>query len=267
MGYYSTRYKICICILLAQPLNSAHALDNKPIAPLDVHAKYAVAWNGITIGRILFTGKEEPTRYHLTVDTKTHGIGSMFSKEKRVSTAEGTRAGDRFTPIRYDSRPQKDEEGRRTTLLYDASGNITSRERVPDDNPAWRPVVPDKDINNAHDTTTAGFALRRQLYNAIQKGGTQSSVRAYDGARLAEISVHALKAETRVEVMGNYVPVINTIVTRTPINGYTPKELKKFKAGDPEIHLYFTADEQFLPVRATVDTVVGQLSATLVETK
>jgi hypothetical protein len=58
---------------------------------------------------------------------------------------------------------------------------------------------------------------------------------------------------------------VNVAIARIPINGYTPKELKKFKKGDPEIRLYFSNDAAFLPIRATAKVTLGELSLTMVE--
>lgn len=265
MGFSKTSYKILICFFMANTAMAAEA----PLKPLNINAKYTIAFNGITIGRIRFVAQEDAKSYSITLDTKTHGIGSIFSNEKRIAKAEGRRTADgQYLPDRYDSRPQDDDTtDRHTTLIYDATGKIKTRERVPDDDPSWRPVVTSEEINKATDSTTAGLVLRQRLYQAIAKGQTEATVRTYDGARLADFRFSVIKPEARVQVMGNYQPAINTLVTRQPINGYTPKELKKFKAGDPEMHLYFSDDEQFLPLHVSIDTSFGQLSATLAELK
>lgn len=267
MGQNHLRYKIFTAFFAAMLAGHALAEERPALQPLRIEAKYTVAWNGITIGRIRFSAAEESAAYRLSVDTKTKGIGAMFSDEKRISTAEGKRTPDgRYIASRYVSKPQSEgKEGSRTLLTYDSKGKLLTRQRTPKDDPSWRPLVPAHEITNAVDTTTAGLVLRRKLYDAITRGGNEATVRTYDGARLADLRFNVVKPEARVEIMHAYVKAVNTVVTRQPLDGYTPKELKKFKAGDPEVHLYFSDDARFLPIKATIDTSFGQLSATLVE--
>ena len=72
-----------------------------------------------------------------------------------------------------------------------------------------------------------------------------------------------MHSRTRFEIMGKRMNVINTDLTREPIAGYKQKELKKFKEGDPAIHVYFSADEQFLPVQADIAISYGTITAKL----
>ncbi len=256
-------------MLLGLPLLLLPTLTHAaPIAPLTIQAKYIVAWNGITIGRIRLNANETANSYSISVDTKTRGIGALFSNEKRIAMAEGKISADgRHIPSKYESRPQKEtgEAPKYSILRYDNEGRIQSREVVPDDTPNYRPAVPAADVNLATDSVTAGLVLRRKLHGEIAKNGNTTSVKTYDGSRLAEMKFAVVKPEAKVEIMDNYVAAVNTVVTRTPIKGYTAKEMKKYNAGDPEIHLYFSDDEKFIPVKATINTSFGQLSATLDE--
>ncbi len=268
MGFSKISYKIVICFLAGAAFSTPTMAESPALAPFNLKGRYTVAWNGISIGRIILTANEDGKTYSLTVDTKTSGIGSLFSKEKRVATAEGRVGTTSYIPAKYDSRPQKDGEkgARHTTLIYDAAGNVKSREQVPTDDPSYRPPVPPEELVGTVDTVTGGLALRKALYEAPEKKLASVTVKTYDGSRLAEMTLTPLKTDTKVQILDNYMPVVNTLVTRKPLNGYTAKELKKFKAGDPEIHLYFSDDEKFWPVRATIDASFGQLSATLTST-
>lgn len=257
-------YKIVMSFFAAGLLSTSAQAAQEPLKPFNLNAKYTVAWNGITIGRIRLHATETPNSYSLSVDTKTHGIGAMFSNEKRITTAEGKRHPDGgYLTTRYESQPMDETEGRRTSMTYDPEGNIDKVTRIPQEDPNWRPEVQRTDINTARDSATAGLVLRQQLYAALGENGNAVHTRTFDGARLAEMYITAVKPEARVQIMDNYVPAVNTIVTRKPIAGYTPKELKKYNAGDPQIRLYFSADAKFIPLLATVDTGFGQLSATL----
>ena len=237
----------------------------EPLKPFNLTGRYTIAWSGITLGRIILTVREDGTSYAMSVDTKTRGIGAMISDEKRIVSTEGTKneAGD-YIPVRYHSAPQKKAEGDIVTLTYDAKGNIAKRERKDPDDPSWRPLPSNEEINTARDPITAALILRRQLYASLDTADSTISTRTYDGLRLAQMRL-IRTLNSKVEVMGHYVDTVRVAVKREPINGYTPKELKKYKKGDPEINIYFSNDADFLPVRATARATIGELSMTLIE--
>ncbi len=245
--------------------SAAPALAVEPLSPLILNARYIISWSGITLGRINVTAREDAGSYSLIVDTKTHGVGAIVSDEASIVRAEGTKnaAGD-YVPVSYHAGPQGKKSGTNTTLNYDAKGLIATRTRDPEDDPAWRPPVTFEQIDTAHDPITASFMLRRMLYAAQQKSDASVATRTYDGARLAEMRM-TRTINARVPVMDGYKDAVNVVVTRTPIEGYTPKELKKFKKGDPEIHLYFTNDAAFLPIRASARIEFGELALTMVD--
>lgn len=264
----NTAYKVGIavfCLGLLAPQAKAEGT----LAPLVLNARYNVAWSGIVIGRIILRANEDATSYSLSVDTKTHGLGSLISDESSMVDAKGSKKPDgTYIPAEYNSGPQKAGDTRRdvTHLTYNAEGNIEKRVREPEDDPAWRPPVKFADIDTARDPITAGLILRKALHGAIDSTIMNVSNRTYDGARLATMSFTRLP-NAKVEVMGTYKDTIDVQVTRTPVTGYTPKELKKFNKGDPEIHLYFSNDDAFLPVRASAKVLLGELSLTMVDDK
>jgi hypothetical protein len=262
MGIARHAYKLPLLILLAGLVTAPAAAEVPPLAPLTIKAKYIVEWNGITIGRINFTSEEIAGRYRMIVDTKTRGIARLFSDEASVATAEGiiTEEG-KYIPQRFESRPMKANDKRpHTILIYDETGKLASRQRFPDDDPAWRPPVSFDEAIGSIDPASAGLAMRCLVHKHMAQEIRESILRTYEGARLADMKVKVI-SRARVEYQGEYHNAINTVVTRQPIAGYTPKEKKKFAEGDPIIHLYFSADAKMLPVKVTVDS----LSATLVE--
>lgn len=259
------RYKFLILIFLASLAGAPVQAQVPPLEPFNLNGEYRVAWNGIKIGRIKLRVSEDTFGYKMGVDTKSGGIARLVSDEKTYAYAEGHRGeAAPYVASRFESRPQGDHEGVRVAITYDAEGKILTRKRTPEDDPGWRPRVPREQENTATDPITAGFIVRKMLRGNMALNIREAIVRTYDGARLAEMQLKII-SPARVEVMGEYRDAINTIVTRTPIAGYTPKELKKFKAGDPIIHLYFSADGKFIPIRATVTLKFGELSATLVK--
>lgn len=264
MGWFRIGYKFVVllsCLVLVSP----PVLAAEPLSPLILNARYIIAWSGITIGRVNIIAREDATSYFMQIDTKTKGIGSLVSDEASVVYVKGDKAADGgYLPREYKARPHRAGGRNITELTYDAHGNIVNRLRNPDDDPAWRPPVPFKEINTARDPITAAFILRRKLYEALAKADAEVAHRTYDGARLAEMKM-IRAANARVAVLDTYKDAVNVAITRTPINGYTPKELKKYNKGDPEIRLYFSNDAAFLPIRATAKVLLGELSLTLVD--
>ncbi len=179
--------------------------------------------------------------------------------------AEGSKdAKGNYIPRLYKARPHREGERNITELTYDEKGNIVNRLRNPDDDPAWRAPVTFKQINTARDPITASFMLRKMLFAARENPSAEVSTRTYDGARLAEMKM-LRAANAKVAVMHSYKDAVNVAVVRLPIEGYTPKELKKFNRGDPEIRLFFSDDAAFLPIRATAKVLVGELSLSMVD--
>lgn len=264
MGLSRTGYKLGILLsAFALAIPAARAEDT--LSPLTLNARYLVAWSGITIGRINIIAREDEKSYFMQVDTKTRGLGSLISDEASVVMAEGTKdEHGNYIPSIYKARPHRQGERNITELTYDANGLIKNRLRNPDDDPAWRPPVAFQQINTARDPITASFLLRRKLYAARARDDAEVSTRTYDGARLAEMKM-IRAANAKVAVMDSYKDAMNVAVLRLPIEGYTPKELKRFNKGDPEIHLYFSNDQAFMPIRATAKVLLGELSLTLVD--
>jgi hypothetical protein len=269
MGMSHTGYKIVISIF-AGGATCLPAMAQTPVpatplpSPLIMNAHYEVDWSGIPIGRVNITSSEDASGYHMRVDTKTSGIAQLFSDERRVAEVTGHGGlGEPYLATRYESKPQKDTKGQSTLITYDAQGHIAAQQRIPGDDPAWRPPVPVEQADNAADSITAGFILRRMLYGALITHAPMVSTKTYDGARLAEMKLTVAHEHVNMPLMGKPADVVDVIVTRIPITGYTPKELKKFAKGDPEIHLYFTQDSAFLPVKVTVDSAFGEITGTM----
>ncbi len=265
LGKVATISKLILPLVSLIIAPCAQAADGA-LSPLVLKGRYVIAWSGIPLGRIILTANEDATNYSMVIDTKTKGIGALISDEKRVISVEGAKtAADVYIPSRYQSRPHRKGERNTITMTYDAAGNIATRENDNEDDPAWRPPVPREEANTARDPVTAAFILRRKLHASFADKITDISTRTYDGERLATMSLIPAGDDARVEVMGAYVKAINVVVKRAPINGYTPKEIKKYKKGDPEIRIYFSNDEAFIPLRATAKVPLGELSMTLEE--
>jgi len=235
--------------------------DEKKLESLHQESTYQIRWNGITIGRVILTINEREGAYHASVDTKTRGIIDIFSPLRGFTQVNGiiTEEGN-YIPTHYQSRSNSDEGGRTTALTFDADGKLTERLREPLDDPNWRPEVPLEEIAGVTDPITAFLRLRKELFANLKAKVKDTVVPAYDGRRYAEMRVRAINPGTRM-IHKKVTPIINTVLFRKPINGYTPKELAKFDKGDPTVHAYFSHDLQLMPLVITIDLPFGLITA------
>lgn len=241
------------------------------LEPLNYETRYDITFGGFAIGRLRINFAEDKFGYGMRVDTKTSGLVEIFAPMRSVAHTRGriTEEGQ-YVPQRYRSAAERDgdEKDRTAILLYDKQGLITSRERVPPISlDGYRPIVPlEKLAPPVTDPITGFFAIRKLLRDHMASNDRTAEVMTYDTVRLATMQLKVI-SKARVKANGKYHDAINTVLTRQPLDGYTRKELKKFKEGDPVVHAYFSADGRLLPLAITVSLPLGTLRAELVELK
>ncbi len=211
--------------------------NNVDLEPLNLTVRYNIYWNGLPMGRVRVKTEETSSRYQVTFDIKTRGLAEMFSPLRSYTTASGIKnvQGD-YIPTDYRAKTTDDGETKTTTLTYDSSGTIVGRERVPPEVEGHRPVVPLEDLAEAHDGVSAFLMLRKAFLSNLKRQQKETSVRVYDGRRLAEYTLRAVNPGTKM-IHDKVTGMINTVITRKPIDGYTEKELKKYDKGDPIVHV------------------------------
>lgn len=250
---------LLIVISLAAP---AHALT-----AINEHAYYRLEWNGIPIGRIRVDAEESGDSYSMVVDTKSKGVVSVFSPFRTVATISGSKQGNEYLPHSYRTRSEKNDECEDcgTHMSYSEEGLLTERVLVPPNlDPAYRPIVDLKQASTGTDPITGYFRLREKLRRNIDQGMRTTTVRTYDGKRLADMT--ATTAErTEITIDDTKYPVIKTHLTRKPIAGYTQKELRKFKEGDPIITAYFSDDDAMQLLHLELELTLGNITMELGE--
>lgn len=255
---------LLVTLLLIFSISPAFA--QTALQPVPKVMVYKIAWNGIKLGRIIIEAEQSNFSYHMSIDTKTTGMVNMFSPLKSVIWASGRIYEGQIIPQKYNSRSASDEGDKDSTheLTYDEDGLLVDRVSFPPNDPSWRPDVPLDEARDAYDPVTAFFVLREKLFLNVNHRIKDTQITTYDGRRLAEFTFKAVNNGTKMR-NGKVVPVINTVVFRKPINGYTPKELKKFDEGDPKIHAYFSADRRFVPLEFEIYHWSGKITASLDE--
>lgn len=263
MVLLKSRYK-AVYLLLALMVAGPATAEVPVLTPFNYKLKYDVTWNNLPIGRVRMTVTEDDYKYKMVVDTKTRGIVRMFDPTVSIITTNGRFKDDKAVPQRYESKSTDEDSTKTTTVTYNADGNIKTRIRKPADDPAARPVVPLSEADTGTDPLTGMYQLRRDLRDNMERNARDTVMRTYDGARLADFTFRVV-SRARVKVDGKYYDAINTVMTRKPIAGYKAKELKKYREGDPTIHVYFSADERLLPLQADINLSFGAITATLTD--
>lgn len=265
MGSKLTPFKIGFGLWLVLMAGSAQAAVPE-LEPANYTTRYDVTWNGLPLGRVRITTHEDDFSYRMTVDSKTRGLADMFAESQSIAEVQGAVRDGAYVPQRYSSTSTSAKEPRKTLITYDEDGKIEKRSRTPQDDPAWRPVVPLAEANSATDPMTAFFILRKTMRDNMAANQRTTKVKTYEGARYAEFSFQVISPAT-MQIMNKSARAINIVPKRQPLNGYTPKELKKFKKGDPTAHLYMSADARFIPLMVEMALPFGTLKAELTELK
>ena len=252
---------LCAILLFAASYQQAHAAPMKPLEKLNGKYTYQIRWNGIGIGRVYLTLEETDKRYSIMVDTKTRGIVDMFAPLRSLIQASGRISEDgQYIPRRYDARSHSDRGGRKVAIRYNREGQLYERMREPMDDPNWRPEVPLTELESITDPLTGFLRFRKEFYKNLHAEKEETAVVVYDGRRLAEIRLKAINP-TRRTIDGESMNTVNSVVFRTPVNGYTPKELAKWEEGDPTVHMYFGLNPQFMPEELNIQLGFGTVTA------
>lgn len=250
----------CVFLCLLMLSSGAYARDaDVALAPLNVSLRYNIYWNGLPLGRVRVQVDETSSTYHAVVDTKTRGLAEMFSPVRGYVVTSGIKdiMGE-YIPTDYRSENKDDDKTAVTEISYSSEGDIAASKRTPPDDPAHRPPVAMEDLYGAHDPVSAFLMLRRNMMANLKAKQPETSVRTFDGRRLAEFTFRAINPGTKM-IHGKIVPMINMILTRKPISGYTEKELKKYDKGDPTVHVYFAQNGIFLPLSIEAQVMFGMI--------
>jgi Protein of unknown function (DUF3108) len=261
----STRlHTICIvCIVLCLFVHPERLLASPTKVALPSNLYYRISWNGLSLGRIRVSAGETDTHYQLMVDAKSRGVASLFSPFHTVIETQGIVRKDgsvrRYIPQNFLITSQKNDKNPpdSTHITYDDNGHI--RERMlnpPNNDPAWRPIVPIEKASTGTDPLTCILTLRQQLLDSSPPPHTLIS---YDGNRLATLIATPLSQTVKEQIALR--------IERKPIDGYTPKEWKKYRAGDPPITVWFSAKHTMMPERIELALPLGIIRADQVEEK
>jgi hypothetical protein len=224
------------------------------LTPLDGTFTYRLAWNGIPMGEAVLDAHQSNSDYLMEMRVKLSGIAKLVAKHKSTTKAEGKTAKNMaLAEHTYRSDYTQKKTDKSIALTYAKGGILKTRDITPKDDPNTRPPVPFKDVAAVPDPLTFLHVLRAR----IDGGETTFSQMLYDGKRLTKVDFKEAGAENGLRKFS---------IKRTPISGYTAKELRKFsESGERAILAFFSNNEHLTLKEVRMQTTAGWVSATLAE--
>lgn len=246
-------------ILLAAALAVIYPLPAAAVETLDnvaatVH--YDFSWGGVRFGKISLEADETDATYSIRTLIKSQGLAAIFVKHSSDSKASGTRSGTAYLPQTYDTNFATRNKKKHVLLNYDGAGNIKEEIMEPADTD--RPKVSEADRNGARDPLSLLLEIRHKLYDALANSEKTFKVKMYDGRRLTQVQVDIVDLVEK-EVAGEKKKLVHVITTRSPLSGYTDKELDRMKDGPNSMNVYFSDDSQLWPMLMEVDVYLATL--------
>ncbi len=254
---------VCLALVLTAPVSwqeaQAKSITRQPdVAPYPTQeeARYRIYWNGIRIGKIWASWKQENGQYEMHASLKTSGIAKLFSKQERNAVISGIVTETAFIPQRFNASVIRRKKQRHVSILYDMKGNVTSSTVDPPDNPKIRPPVSQKGKDSGYDPLSATQAL---LDFALQyrqhKSQNNLAFDVFDSRRLTGADIQASSNET---CSGDCVVLSGT---RRLLEGFTEKERKKHKPDEPPVFLEVKPEHSRFPERIYGRSPLGTVIA------
>ncbi|NBO19173.1 MAG: DUF3108 domain-containing protein [Proteobacteria bacterium] len=247
--------------IIALCATDSHAHAAEALLPLKLRAVYNFEYAGIVFGSAGLEMTQDENAFDAVSDVTSSGIARIFVKHDSHSVAKGTGKHYTYSDVDYDSHYQTRSKKKAAHLVW--SDGVLAKEELQPAETGKRPPVEAALKNNALDPLRFGLALRQQLFEAMQAGKKNYSLRVFDGRRLTQADF-AIKGSATVSYLGQKLPVTRVDVTRTLLEGFTESELQEAAdKKDPPLRMYFTQDERLIPVVLEVPLMLGRVRAVL----
>jgi len=245
-----------VALLAAGPAFAADA----PLAPFNLKAQYGFYWNGLPFGEMEFSSEQNAHGYKMTAVIRSTGLAALFAPHESRTTVEATGTVPETAKRIYETNYKTRDEPRRVKLTYASGGAATEVIVEPPEDPKYRPPPTHAQLAGTLDPLSFVLAVRRHVHDAQAKDETHFTLRLFEGRRLMETPFEVQGGQW-LRLHGEKTWVIHCVTRRVPVAGYTAKELKSLAAGDPSLHILFSADDQLVPVKLYVDTSYGRIYA------
>lgn len=252
MQFYKGLFLLCfVAVCAAGPLACAQEV------PLDSYnriIRYDFEWNGIALGKIALEVSETDGAYAVRTLVKSRGVASFFVKHTSDSNVKGERSAAGYVPRTYMADVTTRKKNKKVLLEFDGSGLITKQENIPADTD--RPKVKAQEMEGARDPLSTVLAIRKAVYDSIGSGKTSFDLHMFDGKRLFKLDM-TIDNQVTKSIGGEERAVIHVIAARTPVAGFTEKELERAKEKEPPLNIYFSDDSALIPLAMDVSFFGG----------
>jgi len=228
--------------------------------PLDFKGRYDFAMGGIPFGKIDVAFEQDATKYSAVSNIKTVGIVKIFVEHQSHTTSKGTGANFSYPNVEYSSRYTTKGKPREADFKR-TNGVITFEHVLPPEDPNNRPPVAIDLKSKAYDPVSLALGLRSEIAKLLASGGKGFTLDYYDGRRLTRGSFQYV-GEKNITIGGKKYPVYTLSASRSPIAGFTAKELKRMKDKEPPLFIYLAKDT-LIPLRLELKLILGTAAATL----
>lgn len=259
MGMSMRLYNILLISLL---FLSYPAFAAVPMIAVNFNGHYDLSFAGIPFGRMDIEAEEDASHYRMEADIASVGLVDVFAQHSSQTRATATGKDFKFTERSYKTHTQTRKKKRDISMDY-KNGRYVNEVVVPPDNRESRAEVPADLKKDAFDPLSIVLELRRIVMQKMATGDNSPfSIKLYDGRRLTRADA-TLPGSKTIRVNGAPVAVVHLSLKRTPLAGFTDKELSQYQNSEPALDVYFSDDEIFLPVKLSLPFTFGSLEATL----
>ena len=250
---------VLLIIILVQFFAPASATEN--IKNFTGKFLYDVDYLGVNIGRVEVASFEEDANYAFYSWIYSSGVAEYFTKFLAAIEVEGRILNGEYSPVLFHYDYKSDKSHRITWL--DWRDRLLAFEEVwPEIDFAHRPQIDNKLKEREVDIISAFLNMRAKIYEAHAGGKRHFSKNYYDGKRLVQAKI-TIKREEEIKIAGEKINAILVSMRREFLHGATQKEVASQDEGEPEMKIYFSNDESFLPVRIRLDLMFGSIFADL----
>lgn len=257
MRFLKYNIPLLACLLFAAPALA------EPLPSVNFKGRYGLSFVGIPFGEMAFEASQDASHCELAADIASTGLVDLFAQHRSHTTLSMRGRGFAYPDKTYQTHSQTRKK-QRDIRIVTRGGRIVKEEVVPPDNREKRKEVPAELKKGSYDPLGVILEIRRRVAAMVEAGEEDGSffIDLYDGRRLtrAEVTLHG---RMPIRLRGEKTPVVHVSLTRELIAGFTREELARFDPHEPPLNIYFSDDDEFLPVMISIPFTFGQVSATL----
>lgn len=250
----------CALCLLCLWVNPAVAEE---LLPLPAQMNYRFSYLEAPIGQLNLDIDQEE---NLTAKgrVKVSGVAKLFSDFYDDITLNVLGKSPIGNARQFDTRYHNgDGKVNYIWLDYAADGTLRDVKRENIHDMARRDAVTPNLLNQSFDPLSALFVAREKIYEAVQAKIPKVKLYVYDGKRMYQLNFH-IYGILDAELNGRVMPVQKIGLTHRVVAGMKDKEKKRAAEFQfPEMVLYFTADQRFVPVYAKQPYIFGAFKVEL----